>query len=158
MGQADSILIQLPSGKNILIDAGNNADSTYIIQYLNSKNVKKLDAIVGTHSHEDHIGAMDEVINNFDIGQIYMPKVSNNTKTFQNVLTAVKNKGSKVTTAAAGVKIDLDSSVKIEMLAPNGSAYEDLNDYSAVIKVAFGQTSFLLTGDVQKQSQNQKCC
>jgi len=155
VGQADCILIQTPSGKNLLIDAGNNADASFITSYLIQIKIKKLDAVVGTHPHEDHIGALDEVINTFDIGNVYMPKVSNNTKTFQNVLTAIKNKNLKVKTAAAGIKIEMDSQVKIEILAPNGSHYDDLNDHSAVIKLTFGKTSFMLDGDAETISESE---
>lgn len=139
----------------MLIDAGNNADSNLIVSYLKSLGISKIDIAVGTHPHEDHIGSLDTVINTFDIGKTYMPKVSNTTKTFEDVLTAIKNKGLKVTTATAGVSLDLGEGVKAEMLAPNSSDYEDLNDWSAVIKLSFGNTSFLFTGDAETVSEQE---
>ena len=155
VGQADCIFIQAPK-KNMLIDAGNDADSNLIISYLKNLGISKIDIVVGTHPHEDHIGSLDSVINTFDIGKIYMPKVSHNTKTFEDVLTAIKNKGLKVTTAIAGVSLDLGKGLTAKMLAPNSSKYNDLNDYSAVIKLTFGNTSFLFTGDAETVSE-QKC-
>ncbi len=155
VGQADCILIQTPSGKNMLIDAGNNEDSNFITSYIKQNKINKLDVVVGTHPHEDHIGSMDEVISTFDIGSVYMPKISNNTKTFKNVLTAIKNKSLKVKTATAETKIEIDSQVKIEILAPNNSQYDDLNDYSAVIKLTFGKTSFMLDGDAETISESE---
>ena len=73
VGQADCILIQTPEGKNLLIDAGNNGDADEIITYLTNHSVSKLDIVIGTHPHADHIGGLDDVIDTFDIGSIYMP-------------------------------------------------------------------------------------
>ena len=156
VGQADSIFIQLPNDENMLIDAGNNEDSDLVVNYIKDQKVSKLDYIIGTHPHEDHIGGLDAVINSFDIGKIYLPKVSSNTKTFQDVLTAVKNKGLKVTTAKTGVSIFAGNNIKAEILAPNSEAYEDLNNYSSVVKLTYGTTSFLLTGDAEDVSER-KC-
>lgn len=155
VGQADSILVQTPSGKAMLIDAGNNADGANVVSYIHNQGVNKIDVLVGTHPHEDHIGGMDNIINNFDIGKFYMPKVTTTTDTFKDVLAAAKNKGLKVTTATAGINIDLDPALKVEMFAPNSEKYEDLNNYSAVIKLTYGNNSFLLTGDAQEQSESE---
>ena len=106
VGQADCILIQAPTGENMLIDAGNNDDADTIVSYLNAQGVKKVDILVGTHPHEDRIGSLDTVINTFDIGKIYMPRVTHTTKTFEDVLLAVKNKGLKISTARGGTSID----------------------------------------------------
>ncbi|HHV98151.1 MAG TPA: MBL fold metallo-hydrolase [Clostridiaceae bacterium] len=153
VGQADSILIQMPDNKSMLIDAGNNNDGDDVVSYIKSQGISKIDILVGTHPHEDHIGGMDTVIKSLDVGKVYMPKVSHNTKTFEDVLLAVKSKGLKVSTAQAGVVLDAGSSVKAEMLAPNGNSYKSLNNYSAVIKITFGNTSFLFTGDAEKESE-----
>ena len=74
VGQADSILIQETNGKSMLIDAGNNADADFVVDYLKEQGVNSLDYIIGTHPHEDHIGGLDAVIDNFNIGEIIMPK------------------------------------------------------------------------------------
>ena len=145
VGQADSILIQTPGGKNVLIDAGNNGDATTIVTYLKAQNISRLDYVIATHSHEDHIGSMDTVINTFDIGQVVMPKESSNTQTFRDVMTAISNKGLKPIEAKAGVKLDIGSEIYSELLAPNSSGYEDTNDYCAVLRLIYGKNSFLLT-------------
>jgi len=153
VGQADSILVQMPENKTMLIDAGNNNDGDDVVSYIKSLGINKLDILVGTHPHEDHIGGLDTVIKSLDVGKVYMPKVSHNTKTFEDVLLAIKSKGLKVSTAQAGVILDAGPSVKAEMLAPNGTGYESLNNYSAVIKITFGNTSFLFTGDAETESE-----
>jgi len=155
VGQADCILIQAPTGENMLIDAGNNDDSNTVISYLNAQGVKKIHVLVGTHPHEDHIGSLDAVIHTYDIGKIYMPKVTHTSRSFEDVLTAIQNKGLKITSATGGTNINFSPDTKVEILAPNSSEYEDLNNYSAVIKLTYGKRSFLFTGDAEDISENE---
>ncbi|AGB19619.1 ComEC/Rec2 family competence protein [Thermoanaerobacterium thermosaccharolyticum] len=155
VGQGDSIFIQSPSGKTMLIDAGVPQMGNKVVNYLKNLGVKKIDILVGTHPHEDHIGGMDYVIDNFDIGQFYMPKVTTNTKTFEYVLNAARNKGLKIDVAKAGVSLDLGPEASAMMIAPNGTKYDDLNEYSAVIKLNYGDTSFLFTGDAGAESEKE---
>ena len=155
VGQADCILVQTPAGYNMLIDAGNNADAEFITSYLDSLNIKRLDIVIGTHPHEDHIGSLDTVIRRYHIGQVYMPKVTTTTKTFEDVLLAIQEKALRISTAKAGVSITLDPTVKMEFLAPNNNRYDDLNDYSAVLKLTYGNTSFLFTGDAEAISESE---
>lgn len=153
VGQADSILIQ--SGEtSVLVDAGNNADGDLVVNYLKSQGVSKLAAVIGTHPHEDHIGGMDTVIKSFDVERVYMPRATANTKTFEDVLLAIEAKGLKIKEAKAGVTLDVPG-ITGTFLAPVGSNYEDLNNYSAVLKIVHGSTAFLLTGDAEDVSENQ---
>ncbi|WAM36625.1 MBL fold metallo-hydrolase [Caldicellulosiruptor acetigenus] len=148
VGQGDSILIRTPAGKNVLVDSGPNTAESAVLDFLKSKGSKKLDVIVVTHPHEDHIGNMDVIIQNFAVGKVYAPNVTTNTKAFESFLLAVKNKGLKLTVPDVGQNISPDSKVKMIVLSPNKKdKYEDLNDYSIVLKVEYGKTSFLLMGD-----------
>ncbi len=153
VGQADSILIQTPNGKNMLIDAGNNEDSQAINTYLKSKGVSTIDVLLGTHPHEDHIGSMDDIIRNFPVNSIYMPKVTTNTVTFMDVLQAIKDKGLKINTPVPGSKLTIDTDLDVTILAPNNTTYEDLNNYSIVLKVTYKKSSFLFTGDAEAASE-----
>lgn len=153
VGQADSILVKAPGGV-MLIDAGNNADADDVVSYLKNQGVSKIDVLVGTHPHEDHIGGLDAVIDTFDVSKIYMPKASTTTKTFEDVLLAIQRKGLKVTTPTAGSSFDLGSA-NCTILAPNSDTYDDLNDYSIVLKMEYGQTSFLFTGDAETASEQE---
>lgn len=155
VGQAESILIQSPSGKTMLIDAGNNDDGPQVITYIKKQGISKLDIVIGTHPHEDHIGGLDTVINTIAIDQIIMPKVSHTTKTYRDVLTAIQKKGLKITTAKPGLPIDLGLELKTAVLAPIEADYDELNNYSVVIRLVYGQISFLFTGDAEKLSENQ---
>jgi Predicted hydrolase (metallo-beta-lactamase superfamily) len=157
VGQADSILIQIPGGKNVLIDAGNNEDANTITSYLKQQGVSKLDVVIATHPHEDHIGAMDTVINTFDIGQVIMPKKDSTTQTYKDLITAIQNKGLKITEAKAGLNLDLGSEVNAVLVAPSLTAYEDVNNYSAVLKLTYGNSTFLFESDAEEKSECEMC-
>lgn len=77
----------------MLIDAGNNSDGQKLVNYLREQGIDTIDYLIGTHPHADHIGGLDDVIENFVIGRIYMPEVIHTTKTFEDVLLAVQRKG-----------------------------------------------------------------
>lgn len=153
VGQGDSILLQC-GGSSMLIDAGNNADAGLVTGYLKKQGIKRLDYLIGTHPHEDHIGSLDAVIKAFDIGKIYMPEVTSTTKTFKDVILAIKDKGMTIEKPVPGTGFKLGNA-ECSILAPVGSEYEDLNNYSIVIKVVFGETSFLFTGDAQTVSEDE---
>ncbi|MGI2295594.1 MBL fold metallo-hydrolase [Paenibacillus sp. GXUN7292] len=157
VGQGDSQLViyypsDLAKKKTMLIDAGDNDDEKSVVNYLKKQKIDTVDILIGTHPHSDHIGGLDAVINAFDIGKVYMPAVAHNTKTFEDVLDAVANKGMKITTAKSGVELDLHEHLTATMLAPVND-YEDLNNMSAVVHLAFGDTSFLFTGDAEEESE-----
>lgn len=155
VGQADAILIEAPAGKKMLVDAGNNDDEKELLSYLHRQGVQELEAVVGTHPHEDHIGSLDAVINNFPVKKVYLPKVVHTTKTFEDLLLAIKKNNLKITYAKGDMTIPLDPQLKIEILAPNSKEYEELNDYSIVLKITFGKTSLLLTGDAERTSEEE---
>ena len=153
VGQADSILIQ-QGNSSMLIDAGNNGDSENVKNYLSNQGITKLNYVIGTHPHEDHIGGLDYVINSFEIGKIYMPKATSTTKTFSDVVSAIKNKGMQITTPVPGDSFKLGQA-ECKILAPNSSSYEDLNNFYVVIKVTFGNNTFMFDGDAEKVSENE---
>ncbi|MBU3198510.1 MBL fold metallo-hydrolase [Clostridium estertheticum] len=153
VGQADSILIQQGSN-SMLIDAGNNEDSSTVKNYISNQGITKLDYVIGTHPHEDHIGGMDYIINSFKIGKIYMPKATSTTKTFQDVVSAIKAKGLKVTAPVVGQTFKVGNATAT-ILAPNSSGYKDLNNFSIVIRLTFGSNSFMFDGDSEDVSENE---
>ena len=155
VGQGDSILVQLPDGRNMLVDAGTRDAGLKVINYLRKAGINKIDYLVATHPHEDHIGGMAAVIRGFNVGGIYMPKATHTTKTYIELLETIQSKGLKITAAEAGIKIIDTDGFSVLVLAPNSAAYEDLNNYSAVIKLTYGKIGFLLTGDALAQSEKE---
>lgn len=152
VGQADSILVQV-NGKNMLIDAGNKADGDKIVSYLQKQRVKKLDYVIATHPHEDHIGGMSAVLNKFTVEDFYAPKKTAATRAFENMVKALD--GKKIKTAFAGVKLDLGEDVNCEIIAPNSKDYKEINNYSAVIKLDYKDNKFLFTGDAESLSEEE---
>ncbi|MDI6880260.1 MAG: ComEC/Rec2 family competence protein [Desulfitobacteriaceae bacterium] len=155
VGQGDSIFIQTPHGKTLLIDAGDNTAGPKVTAYLQDQGIKRLDAVVWTHPHADHIGGADMVTQAFSIGQVYMPKVSANTEAYRDLLKSMQGKHLKALEAKAGLTLDLDPEVKAQFLAPSATHYEDTNDYSAVLRLTYGENSFLFTGDAQTTSEQE---
>lgn len=151
VGQGDSELIQI-GDKNVLIDAGTSDKKA--LDYLKKINVIKLDYVIATHPHEDHIGSMDDVINNCTVGTFYSPKVTTTTKTYENMVNALKNKNLKITVPKVGDQLNIGNAT-LTFLAPNSDKYEDLNNYSIVVKLKFGNTSFLFTGDAEDLSDGE---
>lgn len=154
VGQGDAIVIKTPGGKYVLIDSGPSKESDKFFNYLSKQKIKGFSAVIGTHPHEDHIGNMDKVILNYNAQNIYLPKVTASTKTFQNLMDALKNKNMKIKTAKAGVKFNIDG-VSFEFLAPNSDKYEDLNNYSAALRVTYNNDSFIFMGDAEKLSEKE---
>lgn len=150
VGQADACLLE-SDGHFMMIDAGNNNDSALILNYLNSKNVKTIDYMIGTHPHEDHIGSMDTVINNFDIDNVYLPNIIHTTKTFEDVLTAIENKNLKITEPVPGSEFYFNG-MTVKILAPINK-YDDLNNNSIVLKITYGDIDFLFTGDIETEAE-----
>lgn len=152
VGQGASQLLISPSGRTMLVDAGNNNMEQQMLDYLRQFGVDRIDIMVGTHPDADHIGGLDAVIDHHEIGAIYMPKIQSNTKTFESLLQSIRSKGLKVKSAQSGLRLDWDDEVKVEMLAPV-EVSDDSNNMSAVLKVSYGGTSFLLTGDAERESE-----
>ncbi|MGN1400825.1 MAG: ComEC/Rec2 family competence protein [Bacillus sp. (in: firmicutes)] len=152
VGQGDSILIQTNSGKNILIDGGNNNKGEQLVRYLRSLDVATIDAMIATHPDADHIGGLDVVLANLDVKSVYAPKVEHTTITYEDFILAVQNEGLKLKQAKAGVSLNIDG-VKATFAGPVRDYGSDLNTWSAVLKVTFGDNSFLFTGDATLEAE-----
>lgn len=153
VGQGDSTFIKTPDGYTMLIDAGDNSQGSNVVNYIKALGVNKIDVLVGTHPDADHIGGLDNVIDSFEIGEFYMPRKTHDTKTYEDVLLSAKDKGLKIKSALADKIIAFDPNTKAVFLSPENQTYSDNNSYSAVIKLTYGQNSFLLTGDTEKENE-----
>ena len=152
VGQADSIFIEC-NGENMIIDAGNNEDGQLIVNYLKEQGISKIKYVVGTHPHEDHIGGLDDIINNFKITKIFMPDSITTTKTFEDVLDAIESNNMTYTVPKIGQTLSLGES-KIKVLY-TGTDTSDLNMSSIVLKLTYKNTSFLFMADAPKKIENE---
>lgn len=151
VGQADSILVY-NNDECMLIDAGNNADGKLICDYLKTLGVTKIDYLIGTHPHEDHIGGLDDVIKSFTIGTIYMPKKSSTTKTFEDVLDAISNKNLKVNSPKVGSTFKIGNALCEVMSIENNA--DEANLASICIEMTYGTQKYLFTGDMEVENEN----
>lgn len=150
VGQGDSIFIEFPDSETMLIDSGENYYGEGIINYISDCGYSDIDYLVATHPHTDHIGSMGYIVRNFNIGSVYMPKVSANTKTYKNLLESILNKGLKINSAKEGFVIKETEDIIVEVLAPISIDSNDLNNCSLVIKITYNNISYLFTGDAEK--------
>lgn len=154
VGQGDAIFTELPNGETMLIDAGENYYGDGIIRYIENTGHHKIDYLVATHPHADHIGSMPYIVRHFDIGTVYMPKVTANTKLFESLIKAFKSKKLRVKNGRAGVTVVSGSGFAAEIIAPSKIDANHLNNCSVIIRLTYGSTSFLLTGDAETGETN----
>ena len=133
----------------MLIDAGNREDTAMVLNFLRKNGVAKLDYIIATHPHEDHIGGMCGVIENFEIGTFYMPDAEYTTIYYEEMLDALIAENVNVEFAEKGMLLK-DGDCRIEIMSPENKEYEDLNHVSVITKISYKDTSFILTGDAEK--------
>ena len=154
VGQADSILIR-NDNHSMLIDAGNNEDGKDVLNFIKEKGITKLDYVIGTHPHEDHIGGLDDVINSdLEIENILMPKISTNTKTYEDVLDAISNKGLTVTAPKKDDIFEIGKA-KCTVMTDSILDQDNLNLSSIIIRLEYGENSFLFMGDAEEENEKQ---
>ena len=139
--------------ETMLIDAGNNENGKDIVDFIKSKGITKINYLIGTHPHADHIGGLDDVINSdLEIANVYMPKIQTNTKTFEDVLDALKNKNLKVTAPSKGDTFKIGDA-NCEVMTDSILDKDNLNLSSIVIRLEFGENSFLFMGDAETENE-----
>lgn len=149
VGQGDAILLE-QSGKYMLIDAGPTGSKSSLQKYLEDLNIKKIDYLVATHNHEDHIGGMANIIKNFEIVNLIMSKEISSTRTYENVILAAKEKKLKLYAPKVLEEFSLGEA-KCIFLTNGDNDYSDANNHSIVIRVVFGNNSFMFMGDAEKE-------
>jgi len=154
VGQGDSELVQF-NGTNILIDGGTRDMGPVVESYLREHGVSSLALVVATHPHEDHIGGLLAVLNDFPVGQVLDSGQAHTSQTYENFLTLIDQKDIPFAVAERGQTIDIDPRIKIEVLSPPATSFpDDLNQNSIVLKVTYNKVSFLLTGDAGFEAED----
>lgn len=149
VGQGDSILIQSPNGKTMLIDGGTKSAGNTVVNFIKSKGITKLDYVVATHPDADHIGGLIPVLNAFPVGNFLDSGKAHTTDTYYELLTLVDQKNIPYSVPAVRSNVALDSAIAMQVLHADGNA-SDNNDASIVLKAVYNQVSFLLTGDADE--------
>ena len=150
VGQGDCSLI-LCDGKAMLIDGGESSESSRVYAYLKAHGIAHLDYMVATHAHSDHIGGLSGALNYASVGTAFCSVTEYDSKTFSSMVKYLNNQGLKITVPSAGNSFNLGSAT-VQILGPQG-AYDDPNDMSVVLKVTYGETSFLFTGDAERTAE-----
>ena len=159
VGQGDCILIE--SEKTVLIDCGENDCYNKVSSFLKSRGVEKIDILIATHQHTDHMGCMAKIVDDHEIGRIVMPKPPAGlvppTRAYEALLYSVNDKGLRFTAAQTGYIYKLgsaDDAPKLTVLAPlPDDDFDDLNDYSVVCRLDYRKRSFLFTGDLTEKGE-----
>ncbi len=151
VGQADCTLLEL-NGEFMLIDGGNREDGQLVVTYLEQMGVEELSAVVCSHAHEDHVGGLPSVLAVYPTKAVYAPTRTYSSRIFDDFVRYTDQQGLEVTIPAPGDTIPFGDA-QITVLGPVKS-YPDPNDTSIVLKVVYGQTSFLFTGDMETGAEN----
>ena len=155
VGQADSAFIELGNGQTMLIDAGRSGNASTIVNYIKGLQYETIDYVVASHPHDDHIGGMATVLDSFNIGKMYMPKQAHTINAFTNMLDVIDNKNIELYTAKACTSILSSGIIDIDVLAPFADSDSNLNNVSAVVRITYGKTVMLFTGDAEHVIENQ---
>lgn len=156
VGQGDSIFIELPNSDCMLIDASESEYGRQIVDAIRALGYEKINYVIATHPHADHIGGMRKVLESFEIGCIYLPDVSANTSTYIKLAETILEKNIEAKIAQAGVTVfsDADISLRGELLSPKQINEKDQNQNSAVLFLTYGQNRFLFMGDADTEIEN----
>lgn len=151
VGQGDCILAE-SKGHFLLIDAGENDQGQTVVSYLTNAGVSSLDYVVGTHPHSDHIGGLDDVLREFPVGRILLPPVEHTSKTFEDLLDVITNKGMKITMPKAGDTYTLGNA-SFQILAPVKDYGEDLNNWSIGVRLSYKDNHLVMCGDAKADAE-----
>lgn len=152
VGQGDSILIQTPNNKNILIDGGDENSYHIISNYLKKQNVKNIDYLIATHFDSDHIGGLDNIVENFKISNVYAPNYKCDTISYQKLINSCSNKNLNLNYLSKGDFIKIEDDINLNVLSPS-YIQDDNNLNSIVFKIDYKNKSFLFTGDAEASNE-----
>lgn len=156
VGQGDCILIKTPENQNILVDGGDDDTYKIIKSYLKLHNVKNLDIVIATHFDKDHIGSLDEIINNFNVNKVYAPNQISDSTSYLDLINACKNKNIKLKHLLKGDSIKINKDTKLDVLSPS-YIQEDSNSNSIVFNLKYFSMDFLFTGDCEESNEYEIC-
>jgi beta-lactamase superfamily II metal-dependent hydrolase len=150
VGQGDSEYIISPTGKTMLIDAGESDEVNKVTHEITTNHI---DVVVATHPHSDHIGGMQTILYSYTIGEFIDSGYPHTTKTYALMLDAIEKKNIPFSTVKNGDYIDFDPYVNVSVLNPQPKFFNDINDNSIVLFMRYKNVSILFTGDAELNSE-----
>lgn len=152
VGQADAAVI-LCDGQVMMIDGGNAEDSSLIYSYLrNTLGISHIDYMIATHPHEDHIGGLSGALNACSVGKLYSPVDEYDSKVFNNLVKYAGKQGLTLTEPVMGERFSLGEA-SVQFISPV-KRYEEVNDLSIAVRISYGNTTFLFTGDAEWEAEH----
>lgn len=151
VGQADCALLEC-GGEYMIIDGGNKEDGQLVVSYLEQQGVEELSAVVCTHAHEDHVGGLPSVLAVYPTEAVYAPTKTYSSNIFDDFVYYTDQQGLEITIPQPGDEFTLGGA-EITVLGPVKS-YADPNDTSIVLRVDYGESAFLFTGDMETTAEN----
>ncbi|MEX0909839.1 MAG: ComEC/Rec2 family competence protein [Candidatus Paceibacterota bacterium] len=155
VGQGDAFFIESPKGTQVLIDGGR---STAVLRGLSEVMPfwdRTLDVVVATHPDADHIGGLIDVFERFEVKHVLESAVKNDTPTFRSYEEALGGEGASVIPASRGTQVRIDDSIVLTVLSREVVATSDTNEASVILRIDYGETSFLFTGDASKEVERE---
>lgn len=161
VGQADSTLIRAPNGETVLIDSGGwQSDGAEVIEYLDARGIGRIDHLIATHGHADHVGGHAAIIEAFEadrdgIGAIYDSGVTHTSQTYENYLDAVEASGNELLVVESGDELPIGGdNVSALVVNPPAGGGEDLHGASVAVVFEFGDVRYLTTGDAEAEAES----
>ncbi len=152
VGQGDAIFIEAPNGNQILIDSGSNKKVLRELGEVMPFYDRSIDMVIATHPDKDHIGGLPAVLEKFKVNVFIEPGVTSDNGTYEALGVVIEEKGIKKILAKRGQRITLDKDVYMDILFPDRETLGwETNTASIVVRLVYGDTSFLLTGDSPKR-------
>jgi len=153
VGQGDSILIQTPESRNILIDGGEKSQGNFLKGYLKKQGVKHLHMVIGTHPHADHIGGLEFILENFSTDLIILPPVTHTSKTFEDLIDTIERENIPLSATPSSDSYLFEDNLTLEFLGPHRDFQDQLNNWSVVLKLTYVDHSFLFSGDIESAAE-----
>lgn len=155
VGQGDAIYFEFPQGGNLLIDAGKGEPQDkgrrVVVPYLRSKGIRSIDAMVVSHPQADHIGGMSSVLEEFSVKNVFDAKKFYSSRLYEDLKHHILKEGSRYQQLGRGMKVEGFKNIRIDVLNPSleEESIKNINNACLVLKITYGETSFLLTGDIE---------
>ena len=153
VGQGDSFLIVTPTGYTMLVDAGDPTQGGRVASYLKRQGVNRINHLVATHPHADHIGGMEVILDRFNVVELLIPSVIHTSQVFERLLLKASETKTALKSVTKSAVLHAEDDLTIQVLTTGYDYGDHLNDWSLIIHVSHGAHSILMTGDAESLAE-----